>query len=202
MLCLRLKSPRHVVTMAAGALRHRVPLTMMQPPQKNDIRTSSQPRRALHSAFEVGIVMKGIDSLFEIMGGVLLLLVTPAQINRIVLFLLQHELSEDPRDVVANLLLRAAGHLSVGSKLFGALYLLSHGVLKTLIVVSLWRSRLWAYPAAIVFFVAFIVYQLYRYTFSHSFWLLVLSVFDAVVIALTWIEYRHVKTGMKGTGYL
>ncbi|MDA8432775.1 MAG: DUF2127 domain-containing protein [Nitrospiraceae bacterium] len=156
--------------------------------------SQKRSRKVLHETFEIGIVLKGIDGLFEIIGGVLLLFTSPGQINRLLLFLLRHELSEDPRDLVANFLLRAAGQLSVGSQLFGSLYLLSHGIVKAAIVISLWRMRFWAYPAAIVFFAAFIAYQLYRYTYSHSFWLIVLSVFDAVVVVLTWIEYRHVKT--------
>jgi uncharacterized membrane protein len=154
----------------------------------------SRSRRALHGAFEIGIVLKGIDGLFEVLGGVLLYAINPAQINRVLFFLMRHELSEDPRDIVANFLIKAAGRLSVGTELFGSLYLFSHGIVKVVIVISLRRNRLWSYPAAIVFFLAFIAYQLYRYTYSHSFWLLALSVFDAVIITLTLAEYRHMKT--------
>ncbi len=162
---------------------------------KNKRRTSSGLRRALHDSFEVGIILKGIDGAFEIAGGLLLLAVSPAQINRFLLSLLQHELSEDPRDVVANFLIQMAGHLSVKTQLFASLYLLSHGIVKIGIIASLWKNRLWAYPAAIFFFSVFIVYQIYRYAFSHSIWLAVLTVFDIVIVFLTWLEYRRVKSG-------
>ena len=47
--------------------------------------------------------------------------------------------------------------------MFAAIYLLSHGVIKVVLVASLFRELLWAYPAAIVVFTLFIVYQLYPY---------------------------------------
>jgi uncharacterized membrane protein len=105
--------------------------------------------------------------------------------------LTQHELSEDPHDLVARTLLHAAQQFSGDVKLFGALFLLSHGVVKIGLVAGLLLRRHWAYPAAIAVFLAFLVYQLYRYAHTHSVWLLVLSVLDVFVIALTWAEYRR-----------
>ena len=53
------------------------------------------------------------------------------------------------------------------------------------------RELWWAFPLAIAAFTAFVVYQFYRYSHTHSFWLLVLSATDIVVIILTWMEYRR-----------
>jgi uncharacterized membrane protein len=39
-------------------------------------------------------------------------------------------------------------------------------------------------------FGAFIAYQLYRFTFTHSIGLIALSLFDFAVIWLIWLEYR------------
>ncbi len=149
--------------------------------------------RIFHISFRAGIIAKGIDGTFEIIGGFLLLLVRPQTIGSFVRLLTEHELVTDPRDVIANFLLRSAEHLSQSAKLFGSLYLFSHGVIKVLLVVSLWKGKPRAYPAAIIFFVLFIVYQLYRYSFSHSSWLILLSAFDCAIIVLTWIEYRTVR---------
>lgn len=178
--------------MAAGLPGYRIIETRMKTGTKKEGNTFFGLRRVLHDTFMIGIILKGIDGVFEIIGGVILYAVSPAQINRTLFFLLQHELSEDPRDVVANFLIRAAGQLSVGTQHFASLYLLSHGIVKAGIVISLWKNKLWAYPAAIVFFIAFIGYQLYRYTFTHSPWMIVLTVFDVVIVVLTWLEYRHV----------
>jgi uncharacterized membrane protein len=129
----------------------------------------------------------------EIVGGILWYLVSPSQINRLILFLTSHELSEDPGDVIANLLIKGARHLSVGTKLFGSFYLVSHGIIKVGIVISLWKRKLWAYPAAIVFFAVFILYQVYRYHYSRSIWLVFLTIFDVLIVILTWLEYRRIR---------
>ena len=77
------------------------------------------------------------------------------------------------------------------SKLFGALYLVTHGVIKIVLVVNLLRNRLWAYPAAIVVFILFGLYQTYYLLLGYSFWLLALTILDVIIIVLTWHEYRY-----------
>ncbi len=140
--------------------------------------------------FRLGISLKGLHAVLEIVGGVALLLVSPAYVIELVELFTQDELREDPRDLIANTLLDAAQHLSLGGKLFGALYLLSHGVVKLVLVAALLRNRPWAYPAALAVFGAFIVYQLYRFSFTHSVGLVALTLFDLVVMWLIWREYR------------
>ena len=104
--------------------------------------------------------------------------------------LTQHELSEDPRDFFARHLLHSAGQLTRGTTLFAAIYLISHGVAKVVLVVALLRDQLWAYPAMIVLLSAFIVYQLYRLSHRLTVGLTLLTVFDAFVVWLTWREYQ------------
>src|SRR5258706_12492910 len=140
--------------------------------------------------FRWSVSLKGLHAALEVVGGVALLLITPAFILRVVAFLTQDELDEHPNDLVATTLLHAAQQVSVSSELFAALYLLSHGIVKGLLVIALLRRRLWAYPASIVVFGLFILYQLYRFSYTRSVGLIALSLFDLVVIWLIWIEYR------------
>ena len=77
-----------------------------------------------------------------------------------------------------------------GSSLqFGAAYLLLHGVVKIALVAALLRDKIWAYPWMLVFLIVFIVYQVYRMTFAFSIGLLGLTVFDLLVVWLTYREY-------------
>lgn len=146
---------------------------------------------ALHKSFEVGMVLKGLDGVLEVIGGILLLLVSPQAIAHIVRLLTAHELSEDPHDLVARYLLHTAGHLTGSATLFGAIYLLAHGIAKVVLVVLVLRGKLWAYPWMIALLVAFIAYQLYRITAVHfSAGLTALTVFDAALVWLTWREYQ------------
>ena len=55
------------------------------------------------------------------------------------------------------------------------------------------RDELWAFPTGIAVFGAFAVYQIYRYTYAPSGWLLALTVLDVAVILLTLAEWRRVR---------
>ena len=140
--------------------------------------------------FRASVTLKGLDAVVEILGGIALFVINPGFILRAVAWLTQDELAEDPRDLVANYVLGVARHLSIGSEHFAAYYLLSHGIIKLALVGALLDNKLWAYPLAIIVFGGFIVYQIYRFTFTHAIGLIALSVFDLAVIWLIWLEYR------------
>jgi uncharacterized membrane protein len=150
-------------------------------------------RTFLHKAFIAGIVLKGVDSVLQIIGGISLLLISPQSLNSLVLSLIKHELSEDRGDYAAGLLAHWTQDWSVSTHLFAAFYLFSHGVAKLAFVLVLLKGKIWAYHAGILFFLLFIFYQLYRYSYTRSAWLIVLSVFDGTLIYLTWEEYRRVR---------
>ena len=145
--------------------------------------------------FRISVLLKGLNAALEIVGGVTLFAVSPAFILRTIALLTQDEIAEDPRDLVANFLRRAASHISPASQHFAAFYLLIHGVIKIGLVGALLKQKLWAYPSAVIVFGAFIVYQLYRFTLTHSIGLIALSLFDLVVIWLIHLEYRALKRG-------
>ncbi len=146
----------------------------------------------LDRAFWVGIVLKGLNGLVEILGGVVLLVVSPTQIHLFSVAITRGELSEDPHDRIANEILRLTNHLSGSQTLFGAVYLLLHGIVKVVLVVALLRGKLWAYPWMIAFLVGFIGYQVVEVVRTGSVPLAVLTVADVVLCWLTWAEYlRH-----------
>lgn len=147
-------------------------------------------RYALDETFRASLVLKGIDGALELVGGLLLLLISPTTMDRLAKTLFQHELSEDPNDFVARHVLHVTANLHA-TRTFGAVYLLSHGVAKLVMVVGLWKHQRWAYPFALIFLIAFIVYQLYRMTFAPSTGLALLTVFDVFVVWLVWRDYRE-----------
>lgn len=149
--------------------------------------------RRIHRIFEIGVWLKGAHALVECAGGLLLYVVSTATIASWVNVLTQDELIEDPNDFIAGHLSRMASQFSVASEHFYAFYLLSHGLIKLLLVVGLLRGKLWSYPASLVALSAFMAYQLYRYSYTHSVGLLVLTVFDAIVMVLIWHEWRVVR---------
>ena len=150
-----------------------------------------KPKDTLDRAFEIGIILKGLNGLAELIGGLLLLFVTAGDIYHLAAVLTQGELSEDPHDLVARYLLHTANGLTGSAVIFGAVYLLVHGAVKVVLVIALLLNKLWAYPCLIVVLLTFIGYQLYRIALQPSAGLIALTVFDAVIVALTWREYRR-----------
>ncbi len=154
----------------------------------------------VHKGFEIGIFLKGVNGLLEIGFGIFLFFVSPEMARQIVATVTSHELSQDPHDVIANYLMNLAHNFSMGTRLFSIIYLLSHGLIKIFLALSLWKRKLWAYPLAMVIFSVFIGYQIYRYTFTRSAELIVLTVLDMIIIILTWLEFKRLKNANFVTG--
>lgn len=146
--------------------------------------------RLLHGTFRTGITLKGIGGLTETIGGVLLWFISTSDLSGFVTRHLQDEHLRHPHNFIASHFIHMASEIGKADPLFASLYLLSHGLVKTVLIVLLWFNKLWAYPLTIVVFGGFIVYQLYRYTHTHSFALMALTIFDLAVVWLTWMEYR------------
>ena len=146
---------------------------------------------SLDRTFRVSVTLKGLDGVLETIGGLVLLFVSPSTINHLARTLTQHELSHDPHDFIARHILRSAGHLTHGATLFAAVYLLSHGLAKIVLVAAVLREKLWAYPGLILLLGAFIAYQLYRLLAVRlTIGLSLLTAFDIFVVWLTWREYK------------
>ena len=148
-------------------------------------------RRTLRRFFELGILIKGIDGGLELLGGLLLLFLTPATITGILFFFIRGELKEDPTDLVANLLLHTTGQV-VQAKLPASLFLIVHGAVKLLLVAGLAANKLWSYPTAIAVFAGFTTYQIFQLWHQSSLFLGTVTLLDIVVVLLVLGEYRQV----------
>jgi len=149
----------------------------------------SMNEHRIHQFFQVSVLIKGAHALIECLGGIALALVSTNSIANFVNAITQDELIKDPNDFVATHLLTMAHNFSVQTQHFYAFYLLSHGIVKVALVVGLLREKLWAYPASLIVLALFVLYQLYRFSYTHGLGLIVLTLFDIVVMGLIWHEY-------------
>jgi uncharacterized membrane protein len=135
--------------------------------------------KRFHQVFVVSVLAKGAHALIEIVGGLLFYFFSAETITRFLERINRNEW--------------LARHFHASEQHFYAFYLLSHGVVKSVLVVGLLRQKLWAYPASFVVFGLFIAYQLYRFSYTHDLVLIALSVFDLFVIYLAVHEYRLLR---------
>jgi uncharacterized membrane protein len=149
-------------------------------------------RRILHRFFELGILFKGIDGGLELVGGLLLVFLSPAAINRVVFFFLEEELKEDPTDLLANLLLHTA-RSTIEFRVPASVFLIVHGIVKLVLVGGLATNRLWSYSVAILVFAGFTIYQFYQLSQQYSLFLEIVTILDVIFILLVIAEYRHMR---------
>ncbi|HXF10386.1 MAG TPA: DUF2127 domain-containing protein [Desulfuromonadaceae bacterium] len=149
--------------------------------------------KLLHWGFEIGIWFKGLDGILELIGGVLLLAFNPDTLNHIIVNLTEHELQQDPGDWICNTLRHAGDHLYSNTRIWGSVYLLSHGAIKVFLAGGIIFGKLWAYPTAMIVIGGFILFQSGRLMVHFSYPLLAATVIDIIIVLLVWREYHQVK---------
>ena len=149
--------------------------------------------KRIHQIFVVSVAAKGLHALLEVALGIALYLVSTATIVDAISRWSYDSISANKHDWIATRLLHFASNFSVAEHDFYAFYLLSHGLIKGVLVAGLLKEKIWAYPASFVVFGLFIAYQLYRYSFTHDTGLILLSIFDLFVIYLAVHEYRLLR---------
>lgn len=143
--------------------------------------------------FKFGIYIKGINGLWETIGGCLLLFTSKITITNVFYSFTGEELLEDPSDFIVNFLGQAVQNISLNTKIFIAFYILIHGITNIFLVIQLYRNKLWSYLLAIIIMGMFMLYQVYRISLYHSVPLIIITIFDFFFILLTWHEYNHRK---------
>lgn len=144
----------------------------------------------LHKLFEASLALKGLFAAMKSLVGLGLLMTANTAIQRFAGWLTRQELIEDPQDWLSSKVMALAARFNADSQHFYAIYLLSHGLIKLIIVILLARRIAFAYPLGIAVFSAFVLYQMHRWVLTHSPMMLILSAFDLLVIWLTWREWR------------
>ena len=147
----------------------------------------------LDQSFRAGIAIKGFDGLLECIGGVLIWFVKPSSLNEFFRVAVLHDLPGKYDEIILAHLFHWTQSLAQGGKVFASAYLITHGLSKAILVAGLWMNKLWAYPLTIVVFGIFCVYQMHRYTHTHSIFLVLLTIFDLILMYLTWKEYVKLK---------
>lgn len=153
---------------------------------------SIREQRSIRLYFTVSVALKGLISLAEVVAGVAALFVPVSWVSDYLVNTVAAELGETS-DTLAALLIHTAQQLSVTSGVFIAVYLLSRGLIKLLLVVALLRDQLWAYPSSLLLIGAFVAYQCYQFAIGHSVLIALLTLFDLVVMYFIWREWQILK---------
>ena len=151
----------------------------------------------LHNLFMMGIAIKVVNGFLELISGIILMMVRTDKIINAMQMIFQHELFQDPTDLIANYVIQAAQHLSIDTISFIAIYLTLHGVIKIGLVAGLWFKRTWAYPLAGIILGLVISYQIFRIYNTHSVILSIFTLVDISILILLKFEYKRITMKIK-----
>lgn len=163
---------------------------------------ASAPRRSasdrrLELVYRIGIVIKGVDGLIEVVAG-LLLWFAPGLLRSLLAPIEQIDADDRTlRIFVAHLAGRLDSHLAQGAPVFIIFFLLSHGIVKLVLVYCLLKEYRWVYPYALGLLGLFALFQLFALVRTPSVGGAVLMLLDLLIIWLIWREWvalRRVAT--------
>jgi uncharacterized membrane protein len=106
---------------------------------------------------------------------------------------MSHELVQDHSDKLYTLASYWLGHHPLSITYFLASYFIFWGVVDVVLSVELLRERLWAFPASLVLIAGFVLYEIVRFTHTHSLILLWIIFVDTFIFWFIKREYKKLK---------
>lgn len=137
--------------------------------------------------FRIGLLAKGVDSVFEVVGGILITM--PTKLARYLLVLSQHELYRH-HEVMSGRLDRLAETVQVHAHLGAALYLIAHGGAKAVLIAAIVRGKRWGYTGLIAVLSVFTLIEMTRAIAAHEILTGLLGLFDIVIVVVIYKEYK------------
>ncbi|MES2622792.1 MAG: DUF2127 domain-containing protein [Patescibacteria group bacterium] len=146
---------------------------------------TEREKKNIGRGFYFSILLKGIISLGEIVVGILALCIPITYVIDLLLRLPSNIITVHAVSIMEDL-------VSVGG-IFIAVYLLSRGLVKILLIIGMLKNQLWAYPTSLTVLALFVLYQMYQIFMTHSLAIVALTIFDLIVMWFIWKEYEVVK---------
>ena len=148
-----------------------------------------QEEHVVYEFFLWSVLLKGAISVAEVVVGIALFFIPPQTIVSLAIWLLNYI----PVASLQQALMTEVAHYTTGAVTFVALYLLSRGLIKAVLIGALLRNILWAYPASLGVLTLFLVYQAYQIITDHSILIIGITIFDLVVMYFIYREWHIVK---------
>lgn len=145
------------------------------------------PSKTTDDLFRIGLIVKGVDAVFEVIGG--FIFTTPTKLARWLLVLSQHELYHH-HEVLSGRLDKLADHVVTHANIGEAIYLIIHGLFKVILVAAIFKERKWGYQGLIAVLSFFGVVEVVQALVLGKILVAFLALFDVALVYLIAKEYR------------
>ena len=157
---------------------------------------------SLHRAFIISLWLKGLGGLTELIGALALLLIPVSVFKDLGSNLSSALLNANPENAFGLAILKYTESLDGSTTMLGAIYLVTHGAVKVVLVYALFRNRMWAYPMMLAALVIFVGLQTAEMFHQFTWGVFALTIFDGFMIWVTNREWQlHKKRNLAGAAH-
>ena len=147
------------------------------------------------SLLRIGLLIKAIDAVFEVVGGALLFY--PRELSRWVAVIFQHELVRRAAPHTAAVIQHHTARAIYGATLAGALYLMAHGIAKIIFIGGVLKERRWGYMGLVAILLIFTAFELGRSLFGGGWAMVAFAAFDGYLAYLVWHDFKKEESHEK-----
>ena len=147
-----------------------------------------------HNLFSTVMWIRIIYGLVRVVFGLALLKIVGMSFLDILNYLLDKEIVFNPLNFIYTFTVNWLEHNPMYVTYFLASYFIFWGTLDTVLSYNLLKDKHWAFPVSLVLIVVFVIYEIFRFTHTHSLMLLWIIIFDIFLFWLIKREYNRVKT--------
>ena len=158
--------------------------------------------KTIYELFRLSILLKAIGSIGEMVTGFAIAFIPGSLVIGVANYLSRGSVGgTDLDDMISHTLVGFAHTFAANPtvNLFLGGYLFIRGLVQFLIVIALFKNKVWAYPALIIVLLIIIATQLYAIYVSHSITASIVTVIDIITIFLVAHEYSIVQKARKNS---
>jgi uncharacterized membrane protein len=130
-----------------------------------------------------------VYGLFRLVVGTMLLRVVGTPAIDVYRHVLHRNIQREPDDFVFHGLANYLVHHGYSITYFLACYILFWGAVDIILSIAMLRHILWAFPVSFVVIIVFVLYEVFRYSHTHSPILLTIIIIDLIILVLMRREY-------------
>jgi uncharacterized membrane protein len=143
--------------------------------------------------FRVGMWWRMLYGFLRLILGLFLLHLVGTPFADIFYKIMSHELIEDPNDLLVQVVGPLLQNFSLTVNYFIATYLVLWGIIDIFLSINLLKRKKWAFPISIYTIGILVLYEIYRFSYTHSFVLACVIIIDIILIWLIRKEYHKLK---------
>ncbi len=153
-------------------------------------RIIKKQNRNFEILFDIGMYWRTVYGFIKLILGITLLNFINMSTSDLFNKILSNEITEDPSDIfvktIGFFIDKSLTHITY----FIPVYLIFWGFVDAFLSINILKQKLWAYKISIFLISIFVLYEIYRYTHTHSLILLFIILIDLFIIWLIGKEYK------------